>query len=159
MTPDGDPTVRRLSEEAVERVLARAAELDAGAPGGIPVDELRRAALEAGIGPEAFAAALAEVSNAELLRSRASRSGVSLPATARVPAWVRLCMPGVPDRRTAAGFYRLFTLGLCATPLLALTGSWTRPAAAAWALFLTVALWTTSAAVRWLDRHGRDTRS
>ena len=55
-----------LSNPVAERVLSRASELDAALRGGtMAVSELRSAAVEAGISPEAFDAALAEVRDAE----------------------------------------------------------------------------------------------
>jgi len=55
-----------LSNPVAERVLTRASELDAALRGGtLAVSELRSAAVEAGISPEAFDAALAEVRDAE----------------------------------------------------------------------------------------------
>jgi hypothetical protein len=142
MTSERDRDAERLPVPAAERLLARAAELDALAEsGGVSISHLRRASAEAGIGTEAFDAALAEVPEA--------------PA-AKVPLWVRVCMQGVPDRRAALAFYWFFLVGLCATPVAALTGFWARPVAVVWALFLSFALWSTSAAIRWLDRHGWD---
>ena len=61
---ESDPEV--LSNPVAERVLTRASELDAALRGGrLAVSELRSAAVEAGISPEAFDAALAEVRGAE----------------------------------------------------------------------------------------------
>ena len=61
---ESDPEV--LSNPVAERVLTRASELDAALRAGtLAVSELRSAAVEAGIAPEAFEAALAEVREAE----------------------------------------------------------------------------------------------
>lgn len=61
---ESDPEV--LSNPVAERVLSRASELDAALRGGtMAVSELRSAAVEAGISPEAFDAALAEVRDAD----------------------------------------------------------------------------------------------
>ena len=61
---ESDPEV--LSSPVAERVLTRASELDAALRGGtMAVSELRSAAVEAGISPEAFEAALAEVRDAD----------------------------------------------------------------------------------------------
>jgi hypothetical protein len=61
---ESDPEV--LSNPVAERVLTRASELDAALRGGtLAVSELRSAAVEAGISPEAFDAALAEVRESE----------------------------------------------------------------------------------------------
>lgn len=73
------------------------------------------------------------------------------------PAWVRLCLFGIPDRRTAMTFYWLFVVIAAAFPALELlppriTGG----AAVAGSLFSVFALWSTARAVRWLDRHGWD---
>jgi hypothetical protein len=57
MTPDP------LPEQVWRNVLARAAELDATDGTTLPVEELRRAALEAGISESAFERALQEVPN------------------------------------------------------------------------------------------------
>lgn len=57
--PDGDRDA--LTESAAARLLARASELDAAREAATPVEELRRAATEAGISPGAFDAALAEM--------------------------------------------------------------------------------------------------
>ena len=62
--PESDPEV--LSNPVAERVLTRASELDAALRGGtLAVSELRSAAVEAGISPEAFDAALAEVRDSQ----------------------------------------------------------------------------------------------
>jgi hypothetical protein len=50
----------RLSEDSAAVVLARATQLDAARAANVSVAELRRAALDAGIAPEAFEQALAE---------------------------------------------------------------------------------------------------
>jgi hypothetical protein len=61
---ESDPEV--LSNPVAERVLTRASELDAALRAGtLAVSELRSAAVEAGISPEAFDAALAEVRESE----------------------------------------------------------------------------------------------
>ena len=51
----------RLSEESAAKLLARAIELDAVRSAGASVTELRAAATEAGIAPEAFDQALREI--------------------------------------------------------------------------------------------------
>jgi hypothetical protein len=61
---ESDPEV--LSQSVAERLLERASELDAALRGGtLAVSDLRSAATEAGISPEAFDAALAELRRAE----------------------------------------------------------------------------------------------
>jgi hypothetical protein len=67
-----DPDRERLSSQAAERLLARAAELDSHQRSTAEVASLRAAAAEAGIHPEAFDAALAEM--------RARETGVAAPA-------------------------------------------------------------------------------
>ncbi len=132
-----------VSEAIARHVLARAAELDA-AGGEVAVARLREAAREAGIAPAAVEAALAELQT-------------TTPAT-RPPWWVRLCLFGVPDRRTALGFYWLFVAGICGSPLLTLApgGDVGRLGAFGAIGFCTFALWSTSRAIRWLDEHGWD---
>lgn len=79
-----------------------------------------------------------------------------------VPLWVRVCMSGVPDRRTAMVYYWLFVVAACAFPVgtLLLSGG---PSARQFLLallgtaFSAFALWSTAKAVRWLDRWGWDT--
>jgi hypothetical protein len=138
-----------LPTEAADRVLARAAELDAGPAGALSVDRLREIASEAGISSEALAAALHE--NATV---GSARTTVEEPP---VPGWVRLCLFGVPDRAAALRYYWIFLAGMFASPLLTrfyptpMTGS---VIAAGFATFFFGALWSTSRAVRWLDRHG-----
>jgi len=62
--PESDPEV--LSNPVAERLLERASELDAALRGGtLAVSDLRSAATEAGISPQAFDAALAELRDAE----------------------------------------------------------------------------------------------
>jgi len=56
-----DPDREVLSGKAAEQLLARAAELDLHHTGGAEIANLRAAAVEAGIRPEAFDAALAEM--------------------------------------------------------------------------------------------------
>lgn len=63
-----DPEV--LSKPVAERLLERASELDAALRGGtLAVSELRSAATEAGISPQAFDAALAELRHEEVAPS------------------------------------------------------------------------------------------
>ena len=57
--PEGERKI--LSSDASERLFARAAELDAAEKAGAEVDRLRAAAVEAGISPTAFDAALDEM--------------------------------------------------------------------------------------------------
>lgn len=57
-----EPDSERLSDAAAKRLLTRASELDAT---GAAVTDLRAAAAEAGISPQAFDAALAELRGAE----------------------------------------------------------------------------------------------
>lgn len=55
-----DPKRTSLPEVDAQRVLARAAEIDAHGGPSVPIERLRLAALEAGLSPAAFEAALAE---------------------------------------------------------------------------------------------------
>ena len=50
----------RLSDESAQSLLARATQLDSARVSGASVAELRAAAIDAGIAPEAFEQALAE---------------------------------------------------------------------------------------------------
>ena len=58
---DETPDLRSLTEEKAAQLLDHAAKLDARDGSRMTVDELRQVALEAGISPEAFERALAEV--------------------------------------------------------------------------------------------------
>jgi hypothetical protein len=146
-----DANRRTLPAADAERLLARTAEMDAAGPPELSVDQLREIAAQAGISPDAFDAAVRDLA--------------ATPAPARVPLWVRACLVGVPDRRAAMTYCWSFAAALCSVPLLVvLAASW--PAAdrvlatptlllvAGWSSF---ALWSTSRAVRWADRHGWDT--
>jgi hypothetical protein len=61
-----DPMKPSLPESEAQLVLARAAEIDAQSGPSVPLERLRLAALEAGLTPAAFEAALAEVRNARV---------------------------------------------------------------------------------------------
>jgi hypothetical protein len=63
-----------LPEAEAQRVLARAAELDAQTGPRVPLERLRLAALEAGLSPEAFEAALTEVREAQPAPSKPDRA-------------------------------------------------------------------------------------
>ena len=135
--------------DAAERLLARAAELDARSRAAIPVGRLREAATEAGIAAAAFDAALSELAS-------------DATATHRAPWWVRGGLFGVPDRRAAMVWYWVFPVMFVAgtvaiTTLPARVGPNARlgllGALAAWALF---SMWSTSRAVRWADHPGWD---
>lgn len=62
-----------LPETEAQRVLARAAEIDAQGEPSVPLQRLRLAALEAGLSPAAFEAALIEVRDARLVLPPASK--------------------------------------------------------------------------------------
>jgi hypothetical protein len=149
MSRDYNNEKSSLPTEVADRILARAAELDAAPAGALSVARLREIAAEAGISSEALAAALHE--NATV---GSARTTVEEPS---VPGWVRLCLFGVPDRVAALRYYWIFVAGLLGSPLLAtlystpITGG---VIAAGFATFCAGALWSTSRAVRWLDRHG-----
>ena len=138
-----------LSTDAANRVLARAAELDIATAGAHSRGRLRESAAEAGISGDAFDTALHE--------HESLAATPLLGEAARVPGWVRLCLFGVPDRAAALRYYWIFVAGLLATPLLARLGSTPASKGAIAVVFATCcfgALWSTSQAVRWLDRHG-----
>ena len=147
-----DPDGPTLPDEAAHRLLARAAALDAARGSELPVERLRQAALAAGIAPASFDAAL---------RLEAAAREAEVHDETRPPWWVRGCLFGVPDRRTATGFYWLFVAALCASRILVrpweaggpMEAVATALGAAALPLF---SLWSTSRAIRWLDRHGWD---
>jgi len=118
----------------------------------VDVAELRRAALEAGIGAPAFDAALRE-------------GVVPTLATAPTPPWVvRLTMIGVPNRVAAWGVYGFFLLVLLASAAGAVADTLGRSSpiqlerslALVVASFSIFALWSTAKAIRWTDRHGWD---
>jgi len=147
-----------LSDEGVRRLLMRAAELD-GSGSQLSIAQVRQIAIEAGIGPHSFQTALNEL--APLLASDEADRIRTTSSASRPPAWVRLCMFGVPDRRIATGFYCLFLGGLVAFPLRTLLGGTPGSAVALASMiggmaFCTFALWSTSRAIRWLDRHSWD---
>lgn len=75
--PPDSPNRSVLAESEAERLLARASELDVARRSGSAVDDLRAAATEAGISPQAFDAALAEMQSA---RHRAPKSILTLPS-------------------------------------------------------------------------------
>lgn len=141
MQDDPEFERRSLPPKAAQRVLARAALLDAAPSGALSMSQLNEIAVQVGISKEAMIGALREH---EAMNNRA-------------PGWVRLCLLGVPDRAAALRYYWIFAAGLCASPLLLLLG--TDPVtrgvlALGFAAFCAGALWSTSRAVRWLDQHG-----
>lgn len=71
MSTDRDPNAIRLPDDVAQRLLARATELDERG-GRTSIDQLRRAATEAGISPAAFETALAELARGELGRPGAA---------------------------------------------------------------------------------------
>ena len=145
MTGEDDLNAVRVHDALAKRLLAQAAELDTARTFGLSAAQLRDVAQEAGIAPEAFDQALGESGLTD---------GVLGGRRASVPLWVRLCMFGVPDRSAALGYYWLFVAGLCACPLLALLSIRNVPTVLFGGAFLSFALWSTSRAIRWLDRHG-----
>jgi len=139
-----DDSTDRDEQRTVRLNQAAAQELPpvSEAVGGIPLASLRRLAADAGIDGAAFDAAF-------------QRAGDSIRV--RPPRWVRLCMLGVPDRQAAKGFYWLFVLGLLAV-LPAVKFHWVSDGKGIFAIcWLVFSLWSTSAAIRWLDRHGWET--
>jgi hypothetical protein len=162
-TGPGDPArdAERLPAADAERVLARAAELDAARQAGLSLAQLRDVAGEAGIAPAAFEAALAEVRGAPGAGAsgpgRGAAPGRNDAPGGPAPWWVRVGLFGVVDRRAAKVFYWLFAAALVAVPLLTLAfAPALRIAAVVLALWLLFALWSTSRAIHWADRHGWD---
>jgi hypothetical protein len=152
MSHSDDRAAEILSGDTAARVLARAAELDVAVRQGTSVAQLRAAAQEVGIAPSAFDSALREIVAAD----------APLAGNNRVPWWVRVCLIGITDRRAAMVFYWFFALVLILAPLgtALLPGSTPRSIrllapllVSGWAFF---SLWSTSRAVRWLDRNGWD---
>ncbi len=90
-----------LAPDVAKRVLTRAAALDVQPTGALTFSQLSAIAAEAGISSMAMEEALRE----------------HITAKEPAPAWVRVCLLGVPDRVTALRFYWLFVLGLCSSPL------------------------------------------
>jgi hypothetical protein len=140
----------RVSGADAQRLLERAAELDAADVHDL--SRLRQSALEAGIRPEAFDSALAE------LRAPSAVSVASPTVTAAdVPWWVRTGMWGVPDRAAAMVFYWAFAAGLAAIPVYLF---WARVHGRAatnvipLTLWLLFCVWSTSRTVRWMDERG-----
>lgn len=152
MTKRTDREEQRLGEGDAGELLRRAAELDAATGARATVAELRRAAIEAGISPAAFDVALATSGRSDLKEISLDESGRSYRG--QVPRWVRVCLFGVPDRRSAMTFYWLFIAAMGALPLLTFTGVQGSIGAAGIALFLLFASWSTSRAVKWADKHG-----
>ena len=141
MSDDPVRSEQAFTPEVAQRLLARAAQLDAGSTGALSVAQLCEIATEAAIGPAAMESALREYATAKK----------------PVPVWVRATLSGVPDRPTALRFYWIFVAGICASPLLTrlnvrpLTGGLLSLGVASFCL---AALWGTSRAVAWFDRHG-----
>lgn len=75
--PSESPPRTLLPKPEAERLLVRASELDVARRTGSAVDELRAAATEAGISPQAFDAALAEMQGG---RRHASKSMLTIPS-------------------------------------------------------------------------------
>ena len=152
-TPNSDADVLPLG--TAERLLARAAELDAGRRDGVSVAVLRAAAEEAGIARPAFEAALAELGDAHVARGQAARP-------ARPPWWVRVSLAGMIDRRAAMVAYWIWHVAILLAPALVLT----LPTGFALRLRVIVALylmvwscaaaWVMARAIRWADRSGWD---
>lgn len=145
--PRHNPMLRRIDAADADRVLARAAVLDATEREQLSLARLYDVAAESGISAEAVATALEE----QRSKSPGNDQGAKLPVS------VRFCLTGVPDRASAMQYYWLFVGGLCASPLLLLTSHYTTQArwlAASSAVASFGALWSTSRAIRWLDRNG-----
>jgi hypothetical protein len=148
-----------LPNESARRLLMRAAELDGPGDARLSISQLRQIAIEAGISHQSFETALQELPlypapvDRDLSRHRSSES--------RPPAWVRFCLFGVPDRRIATGYYWLFLAGLVGFPLRYLLSANPGSEAGLTSMlggvaFCTFAIWSSSRAIRWLDRHSWD---
>jgi hypothetical protein len=139
----------RLPRLDAERLLERAAALDLAHAETLRVALLRRSAVEAGIRPESFDAALRE------LRDGAASDSA---APERVPFLVRATLFGVPDRNAAMVYYWLCAVTMCVAPIYVAYVMRGRSGAVvlsvALLLWLLFGLWTTSLAVRWLDDRG-----
>ncbi len=141
MPRSNDGRESRLTPSVADRVLARAAQLDAASDDVLSVAQLREIATEVGISSPALASALREYRAEE----------------APIPLWVRACLLGVPDRAMALRYYKLLIAGLCLSPVFVLTRSGPLRGglgAIGLACFFLAAIWSTSRAVRWMDRHG-----
>ena len=78
-TRDPEPGTTRIAEDRAAKILERAAALDAKRNTEIEVDQLREAAEDAGISPEAFDEALRENAS-ELTAPPSGKRGKSLPS-------------------------------------------------------------------------------
>lgn len=94
MTLDKDREVLRLPEDEAHRVLARAVELDARLASEMPITRLREIAIEAGISPDAFEAALNE---ATAIQRRASTDQRKAPLLGRFARIFRGPEPRIGD--------------------------------------------------------------
>jgi hypothetical protein len=148
-----------MSEADVRRLLTRAAELDTTRGAQTSRVRLKEAAIEAGIGADAFDAAWRELHNdataltvpgdAQSTEAIAATSAIGVKAA---PWWVRTCLWGVPDRKAAIGFYWIFLAVGLISAVVGIGSS--SPIAFTISGFSLFAIWTTSQAVRWLDKHG-----
>jgi hypothetical protein len=158
ISDDRNVGARRTTATDAERLLTRAAEIDASRASGSSIVELRDAALQAGISPEAFDAAVRGASR----DTSVERPGFAeaIHARPRPPFLVRLTMTGVPDRRAAAAYYWMFVAAMIAAPLLAVAWPGRTPVRPVGSLVISAfsffSLWTTSYAMTWLDEHGWD---
>lgn len=134
-----DDRDERLSEAAAADFLERATALDSHAD--LRWRHLRAGALAAGIDPAMVAQAEFETRESETERCR--------------PDWVRFSLVGVPTREAAQFWYGLLSAAGLVSGALAVMHS---PAIDA-KLGLAGSLWffacalTSSAAIRWMDRH------
>ena len=148
-----------MSEADVRRLLTRAAELDATQGAQTSRVRLKEAAIEAGIGEEAFDAAWRELHNqataltvpgdAQSTGAIAATSAIGVEAA---PWWVRTCLWGVPDRKAAIGYYWIFTAVGLISAVVGIGSS--SPIAFMISGLSLFSIWTTSQAVRWLDKYG-----
>jgi hypothetical protein len=132
-----------LSLDDAQRLLNRAAELERGA--SVSLQHVREVAAETGIQSGALNAALREWQEDRRTTGDSTRP----------PWWVRVTLLGVPDRPAALVYYWLFLAGIILLPLS--TFFTTRiPFVLALGLtaILVMAVYTTSAAIKWFDAHG-----
>ncbi len=91
----------KVGAEDVRILLERASQIDASLQDARLMSELRESAVEAGIKPEAFDAAVREFY---------AKPEVAAIGSTKAPWWVRLRMTGVPDRSAAMKVFWLFLI-------------------------------------------------
>ena len=130
---------KTLTDAQAERFFARASEIDARGS-TILLDDLRAAALEAGLSPEAVSEAATEV-------AFSSQNAV-------VPRWVSLSLSGIPNRAGAHFWYQL----LCIAGLVCAATTTLAPQFLSPRIGFAAALWffgcssVVSGSIRWMER-------